>query len=204
MNGTIFNQILATLMMSFIFVGFTVAAVLSKDIVAIIGSIITGILTILIALNSIQIIKKEKGIKVKKNFNYGIIICFIFILILFGSFLASLIISISNRINSVQTMAIIYDMNKEIKYVTEYDKDGNSYEKKKTVCESYIKYNAEDEEYKTKINVGCKYSIGDKVKIYYNKDDPSELFMDSIVLLSVGTLISGIVLIIYIVKWVKS
>lgn len=66
MNGTIFNQILATLMMSFIFVGFTVAAVLSKDIVAIIGSIITGILTILIALNSIQIIKKEKGIKVKK------------------------------------------------------------------------------------------------------------------------------------------
>ena len=79
MNGTIFNQILATLMMSFIFVGFTVAAVLSKDIVAIIGSIITGILTILIALNSIQIIKKEKGIKVKKNFNYGIIICFIFI-----------------------------------------------------------------------------------------------------------------------------
>ena len=59
-------------------------------------------------------------------------------------------------------------------------------------------------EYKTKINVGCKYSIGDKVKIYYNKDDPSELFMDSIVLLSVGTLISGIVLIIYIVKWVKS
>ena len=117
MNGTIFNQILATLMMSFIFVVFTVAAVLSKDIVAIIGSIITGILTILIALNSIQIIKKEKGIKVKKNFNYGIIICFIFILILFGSFLASLIISISNRINSVQTMAIIYDMNKEIKYV---------------------------------------------------------------------------------------
>ena len=101
-------------------------------------------------------------------------------------------------------MAIIYDMNKEIKYVTEYDKDGNSYEKKKAVCESYIKYNAENEEYKTKINVGCKYFIGDKVKIYYNKDDPSELFIDTIVLLGVGTLISGIVLIIYIVKWVKS
>ncbi len=205
MNRVIFNQILGTFMSLFIFAVFTFMAVVSKNIIIIISSIILGILTLLFTLNSIKVIKKEKGIKIKHDFNYGIIIGLIFILSMFGAFLSLLINNISYRINGIETTATVYDINKKVSYKTEYDENGNSYEEKKTRCDVYIKYNVENIEYKSKLDVSsCKYSNGDKVKIYYDKNNPSNFASNSISILIFATLFTGSGLAIFIIKWIKS
>ncbi|MGN1000588.1 MAG: DUF3592 domain-containing protein [Bacilli bacterium] len=205
MKQVIFNQILGTLIISFIFVGFTFFAIVTKEIIVIIISIVLGILTLLFALNSIKVIKKVKGIKVKYDFNYGVIIGFIAILLIFVVCLYYLIDEVYFRINAGETTSIVYDIDKETKYKTEYDDDGNSYIKKEEKCDVYIKYSVENKEYNSKLdNNSCKYSIGDDIKIYYDKDDPSYFTTSSIALLIIVTLFSGIVLIIYLVQWIKS
>lgn len=205
MKRTIMNQILGTLMFFFVFAVFTFMAVGTKDSIAIIGSIILGIITFLFTLNSIKIIKKEKGKKIKYDFNYTAVICLILILTIFGAFFTLLIQNISYRINGVETTAIVYDIDKEISYKTEYDEDGNPYEKKYETCNVYIKYKVENKEYKNKLDVGsCKKSIGDEIKIYYDKDNPNDFVSNSIVLYVLATLFTGGCLIIFIVQLVRT
>ena len=205
MNKTIFYQILGPLMIFFIFAVFTFMAVGTKDIVMIIASVILGMLFILFTLNSIKVIKREKGKKIKYDIDYTAIICLIIILSIFGVCLTLLIKNISYRINGVETTAIVYDVDKEISYKTEYDEDGNPYEKKEEKCEVYIKYEVENKEYKNKLDVSsCRKSIGDKIKIYYDKDNPNDFVSNSIVLFVLATLFTGGCLIIFIVQWVRT
>lgn len=205
MKKTIFYQILGPLMIFFIFAVFTFMAVGTKDIIAIIGSIILGIITFLFTLNSIKVIKKEKGKKIKYDFNYTAVICLILILTIFVAFLTLLIQNITYRLNGVETTATVYDIDKETNYKTEYDEDGNPYQKKHEKCNIYIKYEVENKEYKNKLDVGsCRKSIGDEIKIYYDKDNPNDFVSNSIVLFVLATLFTGGCLIIFIVQWVRT
>ena len=181
----------------FIFGIFTFMAVLTKHTLLIVVSVILGIFTFLIMLNSIKVIKKEKGIKVKHDFNYGALIIFIAILSIFGACLAILINNISYRKNGIETTAIVYDVDKEINYKTEYGDDGNSYGRREERCNVYVRYNVQGKEYNKKLKSGsCKYSIDDKVKIYYDKDNPEKFVSNS-----VGILL--FVTIIYIIQCIK-
>jgi len=205
MNKSIFYQILGPLMIFFILAVFMFMAIGTKDIIMIIASIILGILFILFTLNSIKVIKKEKGKKIKYDINYNLIIGLIVILSIFGIYLTLLIRNVVYRVNGIETTAIVYDIDKEVNYKTEYDEDGNSYEKKEEKCDVYIKYYVENKEYKNKLDVSsCRKSIGDEIKIYYDKDNPSDFVSNSIIILVLATLFTGGCLIIFIVQCVKS
>ena len=72
-------------------------------------------------------------------------------------------------------------------------------------CGNKLKYNVENIEYKSKLDVSsCKYSNGDKVMIYYDKNNPSNFVSNSIAILIFATLFTGSGLVIFIVKWIKS
>ena len=133
------------------------------------------------------------------------IICLISILSMFVTFLSLLINNIFYRINGIETTATVYDINKEVSYKTRYDENGNSYKEEKTRCDVYIKYNVENIEYKSELDASsCKYSNGDKVKIYYDKNNPSKFVSNSITTLILATLFAGSGLAIFIVGLIKA
>ena len=77
--------------------------------------------------------------------------------------------------HSEKTTAKIYAIIPTTKEVTEEDDEGHSYTTTKVVCENRIKYTVDNKEYMDKISSeSCYKKIGDKVKIYYDKNDPSE------------------------------
>ena len=199
------NQILGTLMFFFVFAVLTFMAIETKNTVMIVASVILGILTLLFVLNSIKVIKKEKGIKIKHEINYTFFICLIIICSIFGVCLTLLIKNISYRINGVETVATVYEVDRTINYKTEYDDDGNSYEKKEEKCEVYINYNVDNQEYNNRLDVDtCEYDEGDKIKIYYDKDNPDDFVSNSVTILLIATIFTGLVLIIFIVQSIKS
>lgn len=199
------NQLLGTLMVFFIFAVFTFMAVGTKDTIMIVASVILGVLTFLFALNSIKVIKQEKGIKIKHDINYTFFICLIVICSIFGACLTVLVKNISYRVNGVETIATVYEVDRTINYKTEYDDDGNSYEKKEEKCQVYINYNVDGNEYNNKLDVDtCKYDEGDDIKIYYDKDNPNDFVSNSIAILLIATIFTGIALLIFIVQSIKS
>lgn len=205
MKIVIMNQILGTLMFFFVFAVLTFMAIETKNTVMIVASVILGILTLLFVLNSIKVIKKEKGIKIKHEINYTFFICLIIICSIFGVCLTLLIKNISYRINGVETVATVYEVDRTINYKTEYDDDGNSYEKKEEKCEVYINYNVDNQEYNNRLDVDtCEYDEGDKIKIYYDKDNPDDFVSNSVTILLIATIFTGLVLIIFIVQSIKS
>lgn len=205
MKIVIMNQILGTLMFFFVFAVLTFMAIETKNTVMIVASVILGILTLLFVLNSIKVIKKEKGIKIKHEINYTFFICLIIICSIFGVCLTLLIKNISYRINGVETVATVYEVDRTINYKTEYDDDGNSYEKKEEKCEVYINYNVDNQEYNNRLDVdSCEYDEGDKIKIYYDKDNPDDFVSNSVTILLIATIFTGLVLIIFIVQSIKS
>lgn len=205
MKIVIMNQILGTLMFFFVFAVLTFMAIETKNTVMIVASVILGILTLLFVLNSIKVIKKEKGIKIKHEINYTFFICLIIICSIFGVCLTLLIKNISYRINGVETVATVYEVDRTINYKTEYDDDGNSYEKKEEKCEVYINYNVDNQEYNNRLDVDtCEYDEGDKIKIYYDKDNPDDFVSNSVTILLIATIFTGLVLIIFIIQSIKS
>lgn len=205
MNKVIKNQIIGTLMLFFVFVVCTYMAVATKDRIIILASVILGILTLLLTLNSIQVIKREKGIKIKHDINYTFFICLIVICSIFGVCLSLLIKNISYRINGIEKIATVYEVDRTVNYKTEYDEDGNAYEKKEEKCKVYINYNVDNNEYNNKLDVDtCKYDEGDEIKIYYDKDNPNYFVSNSITILLIVTIISGLTLLIFIIKSIKS
>lgn len=205
MKKVIMNQILGTLMFFFVFSVFTFMAVGTKDTIMIVASVILGVLTLLFALNSIKVIKREKGIKIKHDINYTFFICLIIICSIFGVCLSLLIKNISYKINGVETTATVYEVDKTINYKTEYDDDGTAYEKKEEKCKVYINYNVDNQEYNNKLDVDtCKYDEGDEIKIYYDKDNPNDFVSNSITILLIATIFTGLALLIFIIQSIKS
>lgn len=205
MKKEISNQVTGTLIIFLIFAIVTFGAVGTKEVSLIIASCILGVLTLLFTLNAIKVIKKEKGIKTKYNFNYGLCIGFVVIAALFGISLALFIKNVSYKNNGIETTATVYDVSRTKTYKTEYNDDGSSYEKEEVSCDVFISYVVNGKEYRSKLNPGnCKYSIDDKVKIYYNKDDPTKIESNSTLILIVALLITGTGFIVFIIKCIKS
>jgi len=104
--------------------------------------------------------------------------------------------------HSERTNATIYAIIPTEKGVEEKDDEGHSYTTTKIVCENRIKYTANNKEYTDKISSeSCFKKIGNKVKIYYDKNDPAEFresklaFIYYIILaLSVVFLFTGLML----------
>ena len=75
-------------------------------------------------------------------------------------------------INEAKTC--IYLLYKSEPDETEYDEDGNSYEKKEETCINHVQYEVDGKTYKDKLSlVSCNYDIGDEVGIYYDVDNPA-------------------------------
>lgn len=141
-----------------------------------------GVLVMMILMISDSIERRIKGNpgEIKNDINFPYFVGLTLIVTLFTCFLLITINSIHYKINGIETYATVYDIDKKIEYKTEYDEDGNAYEKKEEHCDIYIKYNVDGKEYDTTLDISsCKKKIGQKVKIYYDKDDPSKYASDS-------------------------
>ena len=85
------------------------------------------------------------------------------------------------------------------------NEDGNSYEVKKEHCDVFVKYVVDEKEYKAKLEAGdCKYSVGDSVTIYYDKNDPSKFVSNSIGILIFAVLFSGFGFVLFCFKCIKA
>lgn len=205
MNTVIRNQILGTLIFFIAFAASTFSAVVTKETFWIVTSVILGVLTLLFTLNSIKVIKKEKGIKIKHDTNYTFFICLIIISSMFALCLILLVKNITFRRNGVETIATVYKIDRRVSYKTEYDDDGNSYEREEEECKVYINYKVDNQEYNNELDVqSCDYDKGDKIKIYYDKDNPNNFASDSLTILLAATIISGITLIFFIGRSIDS
>ena len=174
MNGVIWTQIIAQLILTFVFGGIVIAGVVTKEVVWIIASIVSILLWILFFLNMIRVIKEELGHKDTSKVNYTYFICLIIGSVFFGVSLYGNIESMEFRKNAKETSGTIYDIEKSVLYKTEYDEDGNSYEKKEETCINYVQYEVDGKTYKDKLSlVSCNYEIGDEVGIYYDVDNPA-------------------------------
>lgn len=129
---------------------------------------------VLFFLNMIRVIKEELGHKDTSKVNYTYFICLIIGSVFFGVSLYGNIESMDFRKNAKETSGTIYDIEKSVLYKTEYDEDGNSYEKKEETCRNYVQYEVDGKTYKDKLSlVSCNYEIGDEVGIYYDVDNPA-------------------------------
>lgn len=174
MNGVIWTQIIAQLMLTFVFGGIIVAGVVTKEVVWIIASVVSILLWILFFLNMVRVIKEELGHKDTSKVNYTYFICLIIGSVFFGVSLYANMESIEFRKNAKETIGIVYDIDKSIEYKTEYDEDGNSYEKEEEKCVNYVQYEVDGKTYKDKLSlVSCNYDIGDEVGIYYDVNNPA-------------------------------
>ncbi len=203
-NGTITSQIIGSTMLLFI-MGVTIfVAVTSKELEwIIIACIVTFLLSMLI-LQSYNVIRKEQGKSHLKNPPFILIFVYGFILVIIGASAYSLVDNVDYMLNGEKTKATIYKIDREIKYTTEYDDEGNSYEEKHETCDLYIKYNVREQEYTGKIESGsCHKEEKDKVTIYYRKDNPEDFQENKLLGGILGIIFGTFGLIIVIINTIK-
>lgn len=195
------KQAFALLALSVLFIAFGYIALTKKDPIYIFVAIMLGIEVILVTLQTIDIMKRKKGIKPKRDINYAAFIIFNFIILLFGVCLIGFIKSVARIPNSKKTDATIYDIEEKIVETEERNEDGyleTKYEKK---CDLYIEYNVNNIEYKAVLtSKNCKYSAGEEMTIRYDKDDPNTVIEDSPILLLVATIFAGTIAVVFVVK----
>lgn len=174
MNPVILTQIIAQLMLTFVFGTIVFAGVVTKETVWIIASVVSISLWVLFFLNMIRVIKEELGHKDTSKVNYTYFICLIIGSVFLGASIYLNMESYEFRKNAAITTGIVYDIDKTIQYKTEYDEDGNSYEVEEETCTNRVKYIVDNEEYRAKLSlVSCNYELGDEVEVYYNIDNPA-------------------------------
>lgn len=144
--------------------------------------------------------RRIKGSNAKKDINFPF---FLIITFLTYSFTACVLITIDNlylKFNGIETTATIYNVDRKIEYKTEYDDNGDSYEVEEEKCDLYIEYFVDGKRYDSKLNLStCLKKEGDKVKIYYEKDDPNVYDADSsyFSILGAGITLLGLVISLY-------
>ena len=185
-----FSLLFPLIFLYFMFAIILFFAITYKDISIIIICICFGIATILFTLQEIKMFKKDHNIKIKHDINYPVIL---FGLIIYGfSIFTSYLLykNINLKIKGIKTTAEIYDIVKERKT----DNEGNvTY-----TCYNYIKYNVNNVEYKNKSDdTNCKYNTGDKIDIYYDKDNPNKFVSQKTWIFVFATGFSYMVSIIY-------
>lgn len=106
------------------------------------------------------------------------------LLIIFG--IAVFVINNKNQ-NYIKTDAIV--TNVELLEEETTDLDGNTVEAKYNVD---IKYSVEGKEYNEKLEDVSKSNVGDKIIIYYNPDDPSQITMTKSLILPIIMTLVGV------------
>ena len=148
--------------------------------------------------------RKIKGYNAKKDINFPF---FLIISFLTYSFTACVLVTIDSlylKFNGIETTATIYNVDRKIEYKTEYDDDGDSYEVEEEKCDLYIEYFVDGKRYDSKLNLStCMKKEGDKVKIYYSKDDPSIYDNDSSYFSILGAGLTLLALVICLYKSIK-
>lgn len=205
-KGVISTQILAMSMLSIFLILFIIVAIVTKETTWIIVATIYTVEYILMLLHEIEIIKEAAGYKVKKHPIYMFLFILILILTVFCVSISVLFNNISIKENSKTTEAIVYKIDKETEYKTEYDEDGNSYEEIKETCTNYITYTVNNKKYTNTLSEKtCRYSKNDKVTIYYNKDNPDEFVDNGDILAPIlGIVLSIFVLTAFLINAYKS
>jgi len=106
------------------------------------------------------------------------------ILIVFG--VITFIISTNNK-DYIETEASVY---KVTLYEEAYtDVDGNYVD---ATYDITIKYTVDGREYTGEFSGLPKYNIGDKMKIYYNPEDPSQITQTKSIILPIAIILAGI------------
>lgn len=144
---------------------FGFAAVAAKEFTLIIATILLAVLTVMMLLQIIQDHKKEKGVMLKHRIPWGTIVILYVTGIMFILITATLVINVNNRIHSKSTTATI----SAIKASSDSDDE---------VCSAYVQYRVDGETYSAKYEEStsmCDRKAGEKVKIYYRKDDPTKV-----------------------------
>lgn len=188
------NQIIACSILLIILTMMIFLAIVTGETYLIIASAILGILTLLFVLQAIKIIKKSKGKKIKHDINYTVFIVIIILGTIFSILSAILIKNVNYRKNGVETTATVYNIEKKV----EYNSNENEYQEKQETCEVYVTYEVDNKVYNNKLDMSnCNYSKGEKVNIYYQKDNPNKFINASksnLIILIVGTIFCGFVL----------
>ena len=107
------------------------------------------------------------------------------ILIVFGTVL---FVMNSKNQNYVQVESTVTKI--ELAEEAYTDADGNQVD---ATYDATVKYTVEGKDYETTLNNVGKYKVGEKVKIYYNPKDPSQVTMTKSVILPIAIIIGGIV-----------
>ena len=187
--------VIVSILLFLILVGIIVAAVITKDFFWVMVAILYGAFCVLIVLNEIKIMRRETGKQVKSRVNYTAIIIYLAIASIFITLCYALYNNQKLIKNSVKTTATVYNIE------TKYDQD-NAHNLKNKRCIVYYKYLVDETEYKA-VKDGCRQSIGDEFTIYYNKQNPTKISQNRIVVLLLGILLSLIVLVIYLFQEIK-
>ena len=106
------------------------------------------------------------------------------ILIIFGIFM--FIVNNNNK-NYVEVESTVTSVN--IDQEAYIDVDGNQVEATYTVN---LKYNVDGKEYTGDLSGVSKYNIGDKIKIYYNPDDPTQITQTKSLILPIVIVVAGL------------
>lgn len=106
------------------------------------------------------------------------------ILVIFGIFM--LVINLKNQ-NYIKTDSIVTDVKKtQEAYI---DSDGNQVEAEYSAT---IQYTVDDKDYTDTLDNVGKYNIGDKIEIYYNPSDPSQITQTKSIILPIVLIVGGI------------
>ena len=106
------------------------------------------------------------------------------ILIVFGIFM--LVINIKNQ-NYIKIEATVINVKEEQDITT--DDDGNH---TTTVYNVTVNYTVDGQEYTGTLDNVSEHKVGDKMDIYYNPTDPSQITQTKSVILPIGIIIAGI------------
>lgn len=92
-----------------------------------------------------------------------------------------------NNQNYIKTEAIVSHV--ELLEESYTDSDGNQFEATYSVT---VKYTVDEKEYTSSLDNVSKYNIGDKITIYYNPKDPSQITQTKSLILPIVIIIVGI------------
>ena len=106
------------------------------------------------------------------------------ILIIFGVFM--FVVNTKNQ-NYIETEAVVTDV--EIAQEEYIDTDGNRVD---ATYNAYVKYTVDGREYNGKFENVAKYNVGDKMKMYYNPEDPTQITQTKSLILPIVIITLGI------------
>ena len=106
------------------------------------------------------------------------------ILIVFGAFV---FVANTKNQNYIKIQATVTEVNEEEDIVT--DGDGNH---TTTVYNVTVSYEVDGKEYTNKLDNVSKYKVGDKMDIYYNPSNPSQITQTKSIILPICLVIAGV------------